>query len=75
MARAVKQKKDEGAQFVRHFAPLLDALRGLGGSGTPDEVVEKIAKDLNVPDDVQNELLKPVTAYEIDHAFFNEFRA
>jgi len=57
MVRAVKQKKDEGAQFVRHFGPLLDALRGLGGSGTPDEVVEKIAENLNVPDDVQNELL------------------
>lgn len=38
-----KMKKIEGAQFVRYFGPLLDALRGLGGSGTPDEVVEPIA--------------------------------
>jgi len=29
----------------------------LGGSGTPDEVVERIAKDLALTDDVQNELL------------------
>ena len=49
-------EKAEGAQFVRWFGPLLDALRKLGGSGSPDEVVEQIATDLNVSDDVQNEL-------------------
>lgn len=52
-----KKKSAEGAQFVRYFGPLLDALRGLGGSGTPDEVVERIARDLKIPDEVQNELL------------------
>ena len=51
------KKRDEGAQFVRYFAPLLDALRGLGGSGTPEEVTERIATDLSIPDEVQNELL------------------
>jgi len=49
--------EEEGAQFVRYFGPILDALRGLGGSGTPDEVVEKIAQDLKVPEKVQNELI------------------
>lgn len=52
-----RKKKEEGSQFVRYFGPLLDALRGLGGSGTPDEVVERIAQDLGLSDDVQNELL------------------
>ncbi len=52
-----KQKKTEGVQFVRYFGPLLDALRELGGSGSPDEVVERIARDLNLTDDMQNELL------------------
>jgi len=52
-----KSKKEEGAQFVRYFGPLLDALRKLGGSGTPDEVVERIATDLGLPDEVQNDLL------------------
>jgi hypothetical protein len=42
MAKPPKQKPVEGAQFVRYFGPLLDALRELGGSGTPDEVVERI---------------------------------
>jgi restriction system protein len=36
---------------------LLDALRELGGSGTPDEVADRIAQDLKIPDEVQNELL------------------
>ena len=49
--------EEEGAQFVRYFGPILDALRGLGGSGTPDEVVEKSAQDLKVPEKVQNELI------------------
>lgn len=47
----------KGAQFVRYFGPLLDALRSLGGSGTPDEVVERIAQDLRLSDEVQNDLL------------------
>lgn len=50
-------KKEEGSQFVRYFGPLLDALRRLGGSGTPDEVVEQIAQDLGLSDDMQNDLL------------------
>jgi hypothetical protein len=51
------KKDDEGAQFVRYFGPLLDALRGLGGSGSPEEVVERIAVDHSISDEVQNELL------------------
>lgn len=52
-----RKKKDEGSQFVRYFGPLLDALRGLGGSGTPEEVVERIANDLGLSDEIQNDLL------------------
>lgn len=52
-----QKKKEEGAQFVRYFGPLLDALRKLGGSGTPDEVVDQIADDLALPNEVQNDLL------------------
>jgi len=50
-------RKAEGAQFLKYFGPLLDALRALGGSGTPDEVVERIALDLKLTDDVQDEPL------------------
>jgi len=52
-----KFEKIEGAQFVRYFGPVLDALRGLGGSGTPDEVVSRVASGLALPDSVQNDLL------------------
>ena len=50
-------KSKDGTRFLRYFGPLLEALRELGGSGTPDEVVERIATDLKLPDDLQNELL------------------
>lgn len=53
----LKRKKDEGAKFVRYFGPLLDALRALGGSGTPDEVLEQIVRQHSISDEVQNELL------------------
>lgn len=53
----IKRKKEEGAQFVKFFGPLLDALRKLGGSGSPDEVVEQIATDLALSDEIQNDLL------------------
>ena len=52
-----KRKNEEGAQFVKYFGPLLDALRKLGGSGSPNEVVEQIASDLGLSDEVQNDLL------------------
>src|SRR6266542_3847009 len=52
-----RRKNEEGAQFLRYFGPILDALRALGGSGTPDEVAERIAQDLKIPDEVQNETL------------------
>jgi len=55
MAKAAE--KIEGAQFVRYFGPLLDALRDLGGSGSPSEVVDQIAKNLKIPEEIQTELM------------------
>jgi len=52
-----KSKQVEGAQFVQWFGPVLDALRALGGSGTPDEVVDHIAASLKIPDEQLNETL------------------
>ena len=51
-----RPEQSEGAQFVRWLGPLLDALRALGGSGTPDEVADKIANTLKVPDEQLNEV-------------------
>lgn len=50
-------KQIEGAQFVRWFGPVLDALRALGGSGTPDEVFDHIATTLKISDEQLNETL------------------
>jgi restriction system protein len=54
---ATKEKKDEGAQFVKYFGPLLEALRGLGGSAKAEEAVDRVADDLKIQDDVLNETL------------------
>ena len=54
MAKRITQA--DGPQFVQYFGPLLDALRALGGSASPGEVVAQIAYDLALPDDVQNEV-------------------
>jgi hypothetical protein len=51
------RKAGKGPQFVRFFGPLLDALRKLGGSGTPEEAVDQIAKDLGITDAEQDERL------------------
>lgn len=52
-----KRKKPDGTKFLRYFGPVLDALRNLGGSGTPEEVAERVAKDMGLSDAEQNELL------------------
>lgn len=52
-----KRKNTEGTRFLRYFGPLLEALRKLGGSGSPDEVVEQIATDMKLSDEEQNEVV------------------
>lgn len=56
MART-KAAREQRAQFLRFFGPVLDALRELGGSGRPSEVTDQIAKKMAIPDAVQNEQL------------------
>ena len=40
-----------GPQFLRFMAPVLEALKGLGGSGRPAEVVDWIAQNQNISDE------------------------
>lgn len=49
--------KKEGTQFLHHFGPLLDALRELGGSATPDEAAYKVAELSGVTEKALNETL------------------
>lgn len=53
-----KRKKSSQAEFTKWFGPLLDALRELGGSGKPKEVVEQIGKQLKITDSQREEVMK-----------------
>ena len=52
-----KAAEFKGPRFVRYFGPLIDALKVLGGSGSPEEVRETIASRLAISDDEQEEQL------------------
>ncbi|MEN9436306.1 MAG: hypothetical protein RIR09_961 [Pseudomonadota bacterium] len=58
MTKATIQKKKSGqSEFVRWFAPLIQALKDLGGSAAPREALERIAEIEKVPDALRNEIL------------------
>ena len=50
--------KNKRAEFVKWLNPVLVALKELGGSGRPKEVIEKVAKNENVPDKIREETIK-----------------
>ena len=52
------RKRNNQAEFIRWFGPLLDALRQLGGSAKPKEAADKIAVNLGLKDDKLNETLE-----------------
>ena len=49
------EKKISTANFLKWFAPIIEALRKLRGEGTPEEVRKQIIKDMNLPDEMVNE--------------------
>lgn len=51
----VKEKKSSKAAFLRWFAPLIQALRDLGGSGTPAEARAKIIENEQLSEDEINQ--------------------
>jgi len=55
------KKKSRQAEFTKWFGPLLDALRELGGSGKPKEVVSQIAVTNNIDDKQLEETMKSGT--------------
>lgn len=52
----VKTKK--GPQFLKYFNPLIEALKYLGGSGTPSEVKDKVVEIMNIPDEEIDKKIK-----------------
>ncbi len=49
--------ESKGPRFVRHFGPVVEALKELGGSGSPDEVRAMVASRLAISDQEQGEQL------------------
>jgi restriction system protein len=54
-------KKQSKAEFVRWMAPLIDALRELGDSATPQEASDLIAKNCGISDEKKEELMSSGT--------------
>lgn len=55
----ISEKQDNGiskASFLQWFEPLVDALKDLGGSGTPETVRQQIITNLNLSDEIVNEI-------------------
>jgi 5-methylcytosine-specific restriction protein B len=50
-----QNKNSSAASFLKWFAPLINALRELGGSATPEQARKQIISDLNLPDEIINE--------------------
>jgi restriction system protein len=50
--------KTDGAEFIKWFPSLLDALRALDGAAKPKEVSNKIAKDLALPPEITEATMK-----------------
>ena len=51
----MSEYKKSNAEFLKWFKPVIDALKELGGSATPADVRQQIAKDLKLSDDFINE--------------------
>ena len=54
---AEQRSKTKQSEFVRWFAPLLQALKDLGGSAAPREASQRVAEIEKVPDALRNEVL------------------
>ncbi len=51
----MSKKRTGKTEFVKWFGPVLEALRELGGSARPREIVEWIGEKYKVPDEILNE--------------------
>ena len=50
----MSKKKKGHADFIKWFGPILEALKALGGSAKPREIVEWIGVAQNIPDEILN---------------------
>ena len=57
MGMSEQKPKNRESEFVRWFAPLIQALKDLGGSAAPREALERIAQIEKVPEALRNAVL------------------
>lgn len=50
----MSREEGKGPRFVRYFGPVIEALKALGGSGSPDEVRAWIASSLSISEAEQS---------------------
>ncbi len=50
----MRKKNEQVPSYDELMNPLLKALQDLGGSGSVDEIYEKVAENLNIPDGILN---------------------
>ncbi len=55
-------KKGKGPEFLRFCRPIIDELRGRGGSGTASEVIDAVIERLKIPETEQKATLKNGTS-------------
>ncbi|MGD1713191.1 restriction endonuclease [Dapis sp. BLCC M172] len=60
-------RPNKGPQFVKYFAPVISALKELGNSGTPSEVKDLIAVNLQISDNILDEQLPSGTSSRFDN--------
>jgi hypothetical protein len=53
----VSRMETKGPRFVRYFGPVIEVLKGLGGSGSPEEVRAEVASRLAISENEQAEQL------------------
>jgi restriction system protein len=53
---AKRNDRLQGPKFVQYFAPIVDGLKSMGGSGRPAEVTDWVANALGVSDDERSEM-------------------
>lgn len=61
------KNKISNAEFLRWFEPLVNALKKLGGSGTPEQVRKQIIEDLKLTEDEVNETRGKTGAKKFDN--------
>ena len=70
MSKVTKQKIDKRIPRYTILPPTFKALKALGGSGTNEEILNQIIRDLNISE--YGIGVRPVTTYEVDEEFFRK---